>query len=133
MCLLIKQVAVPAELRLVTWRHGVPADKQLAVPAEPRLVTWRCHTVGVVELLLALHACVQRTQKCRSVRQFVQVAGVEIFNTSEGADIAACEQGKWASHVSYSNDVMLVDEKTNNPVEYMSGKPVAELPDTAPY
>lgn len=44
-----------------------------------------------------------------------------------------CEQGKWASHVSYSNDVMLVDEKTNNPVEYMSGKPVAELPDTAPY
>eukprot|EP00277_Geminigera_cryophila_P005484 CAMPEP_0179430498 /NCGR_PEP_ID=MMETSP0799-20121207/15626_1 /TAXON_ID=46947 /ORGANISM="Geminigera cryophila, Strain CCMP2564" /LENGTH=62 /DNA_ID=CAMNT_0021206965 /DNA_START=502 /DNA_END=690 /DNA_ORIENTATION=- len=41
--------------------------------------------------------------------------------------------GKWASHVSYSNDVMLVDEKTNNPVEYMSGKPVAELPDTAPY
>ena len=43
------------------------------------------------------------------------------------------EQGKWASHVSYSNDVMLVDEKTNNPVEYMGGKPVAELPDTAPY
>ena len=43
------------------------------------------------------------------------------------------EQGKWASHVSYSNDVMLVDEKTNSPVEYMGGKPVAELPDTAPY
>ena len=43
------------------------------------------------------------------------------------------EQGKWASHVSYSNDVMLVDEKTNDPVEYMNGKPVAELPDTAPY
>ena len=43
------------------------------------------------------------------------------------------EQGKWASHVSYSNDVMLVDEKTNSPVEYMGGKPVAELPDIAPY
>ena len=32
-----------------------------------------------------------------------------------------------------AQDVMLVDEKTNNPVEYMGGKPVAELPDTAPY
>ena len=41
---------------------------------------------------------------------------------------------KWVSHVSYSNDVSLVDEKTGNIVDYASGKPVEVLPAfTAPY
>eukprot|EP00290_Baffinella_frigidus_P010630 CAMPEP_0180154562 /NCGR_PEP_ID=MMETSP0986-20121125/24248_1 /TAXON_ID=697907 /ORGANISM="non described non described, Strain CCMP2293" /LENGTH=57 /DNA_ID=CAMNT_0022102971 /DNA_START=92 /DNA_END=265 /DNA_ORIENTATION=+ len=38
------------------------------------------------------------------------------------------EHAKWASHVSYSNDVLLVDEKTHRPVEYSNGRAVGELP-----
>jgi hypothetical protein len=41
---------------------------------------------------------------------------------------------KWASHVSYSNDVALVDEQTGNIVDYSSGKPLEVIPAyTAPY
>ena len=41
---------------------------------------------------------------------------------------------KWASHVSYSNDVALVDEQTGNIVDYSSGKALEVIPAyTAPY
>eukprot|EP00286_Rhodomonas_abbreviata_P024663 CAMPEP_0181298800 /NCGR_PEP_ID=MMETSP1101-20121128/5981_1 /TAXON_ID=46948 /ORGANISM="Rhodomonas abbreviata, Strain Caron Lab Isolate" /LENGTH=57 /DNA_ID=CAMNT_0023403857 /DNA_START=195 /DNA_END=368 /DNA_ORIENTATION=+ len=49
------------------------------------------------------------------------------------AIIESLRQEKWASHVSYSNDVMLVDEKTDQPVLYVKGQVVGELPYNAPY
>eukprot|EP00961_Rhodomonas_salina_P047416 637137-Rhodomonas_salina.1 len=49
------------------------------------------------------------------------------FNTMESL------KQKWASHVSYSNDVMLVDERTDQAVFYNKGHITGELPYTAPY
>eukprot|EP00287_Rhodomonas_sp_CCMP768_P023088 CAMPEP_0202827012 /NCGR_PEP_ID=MMETSP1389-20130828/13987_1 /ASSEMBLY_ACC=CAM_ASM_000865 /TAXON_ID=302021 /ORGANISM="Rhodomonas sp., Strain CCMP768" /LENGTH=65 /DNA_ID=CAMNT_0049500367 /DNA_START=117 /DNA_END=314 /DNA_ORIENTATION=- len=43
------------------------------------------------------------------------------------------QKSKWASHVSYSNDVMLVDERTDQAVLYDKGHITTELPYVAPY
>ena len=36
--------------------------------------------------------------------------------------ILGVSQTKWASHVSYSNDVALVQDSTGNPVYFHNGK-----------
>eukprot|EP00960_Hanusia_phi_P038986 753681-Hanusia_phi.AAC.3 len=81
------------------------------------------------------HKQMRRTKEPASVWPALRLAPCRIRLLGQIVKFQRQAQGvnKWASHVSYSNDVMLIDEKNGNSVEYRHGKAVKELPYISPF